>query len=128
MKEITVTSVRNKGIYHEIAILLDALSVMNIVTLSWIVHTGYVLQEPQQLITNPNLMEATMPDQVQGMSMKTGTGKIDPISFLQTLQFKSSQFIHRPLKVTEPGYTQPPQEQLMTLTLHLSGLQPSIPP
>ena len=51
---------------------------MNMVTLSWIVHTGYLLQEPQQLITNPNLTEATMPDQVQGTTVKTGTGKIDP--------------------------------------------------
>ena len=51
---------------------------MNMVTLSWIVHTGYLLQEPQQIITNPNITEATMPDQVQGTTVKTGTGKVDP--------------------------------------------------
>ena len=51
---------------------------MNMVTLSWIVHTGYLLQEPKQLITNPNITEATMPDQVQGTTVKTGTGKVDP--------------------------------------------------
>ena len=54
------------------------MSVMNMVTLSWIVHTGYLLQEPQQNITNQILTEATMPDQVQGTTMKTGTGKAVP--------------------------------------------------
>ena len=48
------------------------------VTLLWIVHTGYLLQEPQQIITNPNLREAAMPDQVQGTTMKTGTGEVVP--------------------------------------------------
>ena len=48
------------------------------VTLSWIVQTGYLLQEPQQIITNLNLTEATMPDQVQGTTVKTGTGKVNP--------------------------------------------------
>ena len=47
------------------------------VTLSWIDHTGYLLQEPQQIITNPNLPEAVMPDQVHYATMKTGTGKVD---------------------------------------------------
>ena len=32
----------------------------------------------QQIITNPNLPEGIMPDQVQDTTMKTGTGKIDP--------------------------------------------------
>ena len=46
------------------------------VTLSWIVHRGYLLWEPQQIITNPDLTEAAMPDQVQGITIKTGTGKV----------------------------------------------------
>ena len=48
------------------------------VTLSWIAHTGYLLWEPQQNITNANLTEAVMPDQVQSTTMKTGTGKVIP--------------------------------------------------
>ena len=48
------------------------------VTLSWIAHIGYLLQETQQSITNPNLTEAAMPDQVQGTTMKTGTGEVVP--------------------------------------------------
>ena len=51
---------------------------MSMVTLSWTVHKGYFLWEPQQIITNPDLTEATMPDQVQGTTMKTGTGKAIP--------------------------------------------------
>ena len=45
-------------------------------TLSWIVHTRYILQEPQQLTTN--LPEVAMPDQVQDTTVKTETGKADP--------------------------------------------------
>ena len=60
------------------ALILDALSVMNMVTLSWIVRMGYLLQEPQEIITNPNLTEATMPDHVHHTTMKTGTGEADP--------------------------------------------------
>ena len=48
------------------------------VTLSWIAHTGYLLQKAQEIITNPNLLEATMPDQVHDTTMKTGTGKVNP--------------------------------------------------
>ena len=48
------------------------------VTLSWIAHTGNLLWEPHQNITNPNLTEAAMPDQVQDNTMKTGTGKVIP--------------------------------------------------
>ena len=51
---------------------------MSMVTLSWTVHTGYLLQEPQTLIINLNLTEGTMPDQVQGTTVKTGTCQIDP--------------------------------------------------
>ena len=51
---------------------------MSMITLSWIVHTGNLLQEPQQIITNPNLTEAAMPDQVQGTTVKTGTGEVIP--------------------------------------------------
>ena len=39
---------------------------------------GYLLQEPQQIITNPDLTEATMPDQVHETTMKTGTGEVNP--------------------------------------------------
>ena len=46
------------------------------VTLSWIVHTRYLLGEPQQFITN--LSEVTMPDQVQDTTMKKETGKANP--------------------------------------------------
>ena len=59
-------------------LILNASSVMSMITLSWIVQTRYLLQEPQQLIPNPNLTEATMPDQGQGATMKTGTGQVDP--------------------------------------------------
>ena len=48
------------------------------VTLSWIVHTEYLLWELQQIITNPDLTEATMPDQVQGTTLKIGRGKVIP--------------------------------------------------
>ena len=73
MKKITVSSVRNKDIYHEIALILDAMSAMNMVTLSWIVHTWYPLQEPQQFIMN--LSEVTKSDQVQDSTMKKETGE-----------------------------------------------------
>ena len=49
---------------------------MSMATLSWIVHIGYLLQEPQQNITNPDLTEAAPIDQVQDTSLKTGTGEI----------------------------------------------------
>ena len=51
---------------------------MSMVTLSWIAHTGYLLQEPQQNVTNPDITEATLPDQAQDITMKTGTGKVIP--------------------------------------------------
>ena len=51
---------------------------MSMVTLSWIVHTGYLLQVPQQNISNPDPTEAPMPDQVQDTTMKTGTGEVIP--------------------------------------------------
>ena len=38
------------------------------VTLLWIALTGYLLQKPQQIITNPNLTEAAMPDQVHSIT------------------------------------------------------------
>ena len=49
---------------------------MSMATLSWIVHIGYPLWEPQQNITYPDLTEATMQDQVQGTIMKTETGEV----------------------------------------------------
>ena len=51
---------------------------MSMVTLSWIAHTGYLLQEPQQNITNPDLMIAALVDQVQDTTMKTGSGGVVP--------------------------------------------------
>ena len=51
---------------------------MSIVTLSWIVHTGYLLQEPQQNTTNPDHTEAILPGQVQDTTMKTGTDEVIP--------------------------------------------------
>ena len=51
---------------------------MSMVTLSWIVHTGYLLWEPKQNITNLDLTEASPPDQVQDTTVKTGTDKMIP--------------------------------------------------
>ena len=51
---------------------------MSMVTLSWIVHTGYLLWEPQQSTTNPDHTKATTPGQVPDTTMKTGTGKVIP--------------------------------------------------
>ena len=51
---------------------------MSMATLLWIVHIGYLLWEPQQNITNPDLTEATPIDQVQDTIVKTGTGKVIP--------------------------------------------------
>ena len=53
-------------------------NVMSMATLSWIVHIGFLLWEPQQNITNPDLTEATSIDQVPGTTMKTGTGEVIP--------------------------------------------------
>ena len=43
------------------------------VTLSWIVHTRYLLQKPQQFITN--LPEVPLPDLVQDTTMKKEKGE-----------------------------------------------------
>ena len=59
---IAVSIVRNQYILHEIALILDVMTATNMVTLSWTVHTEYLLQELQQLTTN--LTEVTMPDEV----------------------------------------------------------------
>ena len=92
MMKIAVFSARNKDIKQEIALTLDASNVMSMVTLSWITHIGYLLHEPQQNITNPDLTEAAPLDQVQDTTMKIGQVKSFPvtISFLQTLKLKSS--------------------------------------
>ena len=47
-------------------------------TLSWTVHTGYLLQEPQQSTTNLDHPKAAMPGEVADTTMKTGTGKVIP--------------------------------------------------
>ena len=51
---------------------------MSMVILSWIAHTGYLLQEPQHNTTNSDLTEATPLDQVQDTTLKIGTGKVVP--------------------------------------------------
>ena len=51
---------------------------MSMATLSWIVHIGYLLWEPQHNITNPDLTGVTPIDQVPDTTMKTGTGKVVP--------------------------------------------------
>ena len=51
---------------------------MSMVTLSWIVHTGYLLWEPQQNTTNLDHTETTLPGQGQDTTIKTGTGKVIP--------------------------------------------------
>ena len=48
----------------------------NLFTLSLTVHTKYLLQELQQLITN--ITEITMPGQVQGITVTVETDKADP--------------------------------------------------
>ena len=69
---------QEQGHIAEIVLTLDALNVMSMVTLSWIVHIGYLLQECQQNITNPDLTEAAPLDEVQDTTMKIGTGKVIP--------------------------------------------------
>ena len=44
------------------------MSAINMVTLPWIIHTRYLLQEAQQFITN--LPEVAMPDPVHDKTMK----------------------------------------------------------
>ena len=46
---------------------------MSMVTLSWIAHTVYLLQEPQQNITNSDHTEGVPSGQVQDTTVKTGT-------------------------------------------------------
>ena len=60
---------------------------MNMVTLSWIAYTGYLLEDLQQIITNPNLPEATMSDQVHDTTVKTETGKVNPDHNLLSADF-----------------------------------------
>ena len=76
MKKIVVSSVKNQDILHETAIILDAMSVMNMVTLSWTAHTEYLLQELQQHITNQT--RVIMPDQVQSTTVKIERDEADP--------------------------------------------------
>ena len=57
---------------------------MSMVTLSWTIHTGHILQEPQQSTTNPDHTKATMPGQVPDTTVKV------MITFLQISQLKSS--------------------------------------
>ena len=59
MKKIGFSRVRNQAILHEIALIIDAMSAMNMVTLSYTVLKKYLLQELQQLTTN--LTDVTMP-------------------------------------------------------------------
>ena len=74
--KIVVSCVKNQDLLHNIALTLGAMSVTNIVTLSWTAHTEYLLQEPQQHITNST--KVTTPNQFQGTTVKIETGKADP--------------------------------------------------
>ena len=56
--------------------MLDAMSVMSMVTMSWTVHTEYLLQELQWFTTN--LTVVTMPDQVQGTTVTIETDEAIP--------------------------------------------------
>ena len=60
--KIAVSSVKNQNMSHEVALTLGAMSVMNMVELSWIASTEYLLQELWQHITKHT--RVTMPDQV----------------------------------------------------------------
>ena len=99
--------------------------------MSWITYTGYLLWEPQQNITNPDLTEATPLDQVQDTAMKTGTGEVVPgHNLIFTVTAAQVVMTHTE---TAPGQNivislQPPQELLMTLTLHMQRLQTSFLP
>ena len=61
---------------HDTALTLAAMSAMNMVTLSWTVHTEYLHQELQEHITNHT--RVTMPGQVQGTTVKIETDEADP--------------------------------------------------
>ena len=65
---------------------------MSIVTLSWTVHTGYLLQESQQSTINPDHTKTATTGQVPDTTMKTGTDKFIPghSHILQILQVKLS--------------------------------------
>ena len=76
MKKIAVSGVNNQDISHDIALTLCAMNVTNMVTLSWTVHTEYHLQEVQQHTINH--IKVTMPDQIQGTTVKIERGKANP--------------------------------------------------
>ena len=69
--KIAVSSVKNQDIWHNTALTLGAMSVTIMVTLSWTVHTEYLLHELKQHITNHT--RVTTPDQVQVTNMKIET-------------------------------------------------------
>ena len=76
MMKIAVSSVKNQDISHDIVLTLGAMTAMNMVTLSWTVHTEYLLQELQQHITNHT--RVTTPNQDQGTIVKIETDKANP--------------------------------------------------
>ena len=76
MKRTAVSSVMNQDILHDIALTLGAMIAMSMVTLSWTVHTEYLLQELQWHTTNHT--KITMPDQVWGTTVKVETGEANP--------------------------------------------------
>ena len=69
---------QEQDILQEIAPTLGVLNVMSIVTLQWIVHTAYLLQEPQQCTAKPNCTKVTTPGQAPDTTMKTGTEEVIP--------------------------------------------------
>ena len=76
IKKIAVSSVKNQEISHKTVFTLGAISATNMVTLSWTAHTEYLLQGLLQQITNHT--SVTMPDQVQGTTMRIETDEADP--------------------------------------------------
>ena len=94
MKKIAVSSVRNEDISDDIALTLGATNAMNMVMLSWTVHTEYLLQELQWPTTN--YTEVTMPDQVWGFTMKIETDKVDP-DHIPTIESIAAQVVTIPI-------------------------------
>ena len=90
--KIAVSSVTNQDISHNIALTLGAMSAMNMVPLSWTVHTEYFLQELQQHITNQT--RVTTPDQLQGTTVKIGTDGVNPDHSLTTERITAQVIIY----------------------------------
>ena len=81
---------------------------MNMVTLSWIAQTGYLLQEPSK--SSPTQTSQKLPCHIKFMTPPWRQGQVEliqiTISLLHTSPLESLWFIHRPLKVTTSGQLQ----------------------